>query len=40
MSREERLKEKNDQCRERHALAVNRLRAMASEETVAEKYLI
>ena len=40
MSREERLKEKNDPCRERHALAVNRLRAMASEETVAEKYLI
>ena len=40
MSREERLKEKNDQCRERHALAVNRLRAMASEEAVAEKYLI
>ena len=40
MSREERLKEKNDQCRERHALAVNRLRAMASEDTVAEKYLI
>ena len=40
MSREERLKEKNDQCRERHALAVNRLRAMASEETVAENYLI
>lgn len=40
MSKEERLKEKNDQCRERHALAVNRLRAMASEETVAEKYLI
>ena len=40
MSREELLKEKNEACRERHTLAVDRLRSMVAEETVPEKYLI
>lgn len=40
MSRAEQLKERNERCRERHALAVDRLRAMAAEETVSEKYRI
>ena len=38
MSRKEIQREKNEQCAERHALAVDRLRSMVSEETAAEKY--
>ena len=37
MSRKEIQREKNEQCAERHALAVDRLRSMVSEETAAEK---
>ena len=40
MSREELLEQRNEACRERHTLAVDRLRAMVAEETVPEKYLI
>ena len=32
-------KERNEQCEERHALAVDRLRGIVSEETVSERYL-
>lgn len=38
MSRKEIQRERNEQCSERHALAVDRLRSMVSEETAAEKY--
>lgn len=38
MNRKEIQREKNEQCAERHALAVDRLRSMVSEETAAEKY--
>ncbi len=39
MDRKERQIERNENCKERHALAVDRLRSAVSEETVAEKYL-
>ena len=32
-------KERNEQCEERHALAVDRLHGIVSEETVSERYL-
>ena len=32
-------RERNEQCEERHALAVDRLRGIVSEETVSEKYI-
>ena len=38
MSRKEIQRERNEQCGERHVLAVDRLRRMVSEETAAEKY--
>ena len=39
MSREEMLEQRNEACRERHVLAVDRLRSIVAEETVPEKYL-
>ena len=39
MSREEMLERRNEACRERHVLAVDRLRSIVAEETVPEKYL-
>ena len=39
MSWKEKQKERNEQCEERHALAVDRLRGIVSEDTVSEKYL-
>ena len=39
MSREEMLEQRNEACRERHVLAVDRLRSIVAEETVLEKYL-
>lgn len=39
MSWKEKLKEKKEQCEERHALAVDRLRGIVSEDTVSEEYL-
>ena len=39
MSREEMLEQRNEACRERHVLAVDRLRLIVAEETVPEKYL-
>ena len=38
MDLKEMRRERNEQCEERHALAVDRLRGIVSEETVAEKY--
>ena len=38
MRREEWLREKNEACAQRHELAVDRLRSLISEETVASKY--
>ena len=40
MNRKEKSDQRNKQCGERHALAVNRLREMAAEETVPQKYQI
>lgn len=34
MSREEMLEQRNEACRERHVLAVDRLRSIVAEETV------
>ncbi len=34
MSLSENSEERNEQCRERHELAVNRIRSMVTEETV------
>ena len=39
MSREEMLEQRNEACRERHVLAVDRLRSIVAEETIPEKYL-
>ena len=39
MSLKEMRRERNEQCEERHALAVDRLRGIVSEETVSEKYI-
>ena len=39
MSKEEMLEQRNEACRERHVLAVDRLRSIVAEETVPEKYL-
>ena len=39
MGWKEMQKERNEQCEERHALAVDRLRGIVSEETVSERYL-
>ncbi len=38
MRREEWLREKNEACAQRHELAVDRLRSLISEETVASRY--
>ena len=38
MDLKEMRRERNEQCEERHALAVDRLRGIVSEETVSEKY--
>ena len=38
MDLKEMRRERNEQCEERHALAVDRLRGSVSEETVSEKY--
>ena len=39
MSLSEIQKERNEQCRERHELAVNRIRSMVTEETVEKAYV-
>ena len=39
MSLSEIQKERNEQCRERHELAVNRIRSIVTEETVEEAYV-
>ncbi|MBM6853361.1 aminopeptidase [Mediterraneibacter glycyrrhizinilyticus] len=39
MNLKEMRRERNEQCEERHALAVDRLRGIVSEETVSERYL-
>ena len=36
MSREEMLEQRNEACRERHVLAVDRLRSIVAEETVPD----